>query len=87
MGVDISGIQNRNEVRVQHLLAEVLAQHQDYQPESLDIQDIYALALNLLPARYVQPCSIVLREPVAEDDVRVAICSAIERVRSHPNHG
>ena len=67
-------------------LDDVLREFPDFQPNNIDIQDIYALALNKLPPRYKQEVSIVLREPVDQDMVQQAIREAVERVRENPNY-
>lgn len=84
--VDLFGIRNRNEIRVIKIMAEILADYPDYDPQTLDVEDIYALALNNLPARYVQKGSIVLKEPVTEQDLEEAVRNAVETVRERPNH-
>jgi hypothetical protein len=78
--ISFDGVFNRNEKRVQELLPALLAQYPQFNLEDIDIQDIYALALNKLPARYVQRMSIVLRDPITDEQVRAAICEAIDRV-------
>lgn len=82
--VDVSGIRNRNEKRVISCLPEVLAEYPDFHPDRIGIQDIYALSLNKLPPRYTQAFSIVLHDPVSDDEVRNAVRSAVEHVRSNP---
>ena len=78
-------IRNRNEERVFQFMPSVI-EGLDYEPESLDIQDIYALALNKLPPHYVQETAIVLREQVDEDTIRVAIREVVEQVKASPNY-
>lgn len=87
-GVPLDRIRNRNEARVAALLGEVLAEDPDWSPDFIDIQDIYALTLNKLPAHYVQPETIIIRKqhPVSDDDIRAAIRDARDRVRTNPNH-
>lgn len=82
--VNLEGIANRNEQRVAACLPEVLQEFSDYEPDRVSVQDIYALALNLLPPRYRQAFSIVLREPVSEEEVREAVRQAIHRVKKNP---
>ena len=84
--VNVENIRNKNELRVIDRIAAILTEYPDYTPESLDIQDIYALALNTLPPRYVQQGSIVLGEPVRHDMVDDALRDAIETVRARPKH-
>jgi len=79
-------IRNRNELRVIRHLQDVLDEFPDYTPETLDIQDIYALTLNKLPAHYVQEGSIVLYEPVDDTTIRDRIREAVQAVRKRPNY-
>lgn len=82
----LSKIRNRNELRVIKLLGEVLQETPDYVPETLDIEDIYALTLNKLPAHYVQEGSIVLHNPVDDTTIRDCLREAIRAVRQRPNY-
>lgn len=83
-GANLEGIRNRNEARVAALLPGLLDAIPGYAPGPLEIQDIFALTLNLLPARYAQRFSFVLREPLTDQDIVEQIREAVERVRSHP---
>lgn len=83
-GVPLDQIRNRNELRVIKLLPQVLAEHLDYHPDYLDIQDIYALTLNNLPPRYVQQGSIVMREPVKDEEIIRELRDAIRKVELCP---
>ncbi|EPR37557.1 Late competence development protein ComFB [Desulfovibrio sp. X2] len=83
-GALLEGIRNRNEPRVAALLPVVLDEFPGYEPSPLEVQDIYALALNLLPPRYAQSFSFVIREEVSDDDIREQLRAAAERVRTHP---
>ena len=84
-GVDLTKIRNKNEVRVAKLLEQTLVEDQEFTPDSLDIEDIYALTLNLLPSRYRQLGSIVLSEPVKDAHIVSAIRRAMRTVRERPN--
>ena len=84
--VNLENIRNRNELRIIERMPLILTEYPDYMPESLDIQDIYALALNTLPPRYIQQGSIVLGEPVRLDMVDDALRDAIETVRARPKY-
>ena len=86
-GVPLENIRNRNELRVIKLLPKVLAEHLDYTPSYLDIQDIYALALNNLPPRYKQSGSIVIRYPVTDAEIIRELREAISRVELAPTVG
>jgi len=83
-GVKLFNIRNRNERRIIRMLSTILDEYPGYNPNSIDIRDIYALALNSLPARYVQVATIVLREPVSDEQVAEAVRGAVERVMSNP---
>ena len=79
-------IRNRNELRVIDMLPEVLGKIEGLGDDSIDVQDIYALALNNLPAHYVQETAIVLQEAVDDEVVRQAIAKAVQLVQQQPNH-
>lgn len=79
-------IRNRNELRVIKNLPKILKEHPDTKLDTLDIQDIYALALNKLPAHYVQEGSVVLYEPVDDTMIRDAIREAFHTVMQYPNY-
>ncbi|MCF8105002.1 MAG: late competence development ComFB family protein [Desulfohalobiaceae bacterium] len=83
-GIDLNRIRNRNEVRVINQLPDILKEYPDFEPHIINIQDVYALTLNLLPPRYIQQLSIVLQEPVSDEQIREALRKAIEKVRVHP---
>ena len=84
-GVDLSKISNRNEKRVAGLVSEILDEYyENYIFDHLDIQDIYALTLNLLPARYVQRGSIILSDRLSDYEIKSKIRIATERVLDNP---
>ena len=79
-------IGNRNEESIFQRMPGVL-QALEYGPQSLDIQDIYTLALNELPPNYVQETAIVLKELVDEQTIQLTIREAAEQVCSNLNYG
>ncbi len=84
-GTDVNKIQNRNEKRVAQLMPEIIDEYYaDYTFDPLDIEDIYALTLNLLPARYIQHGSIIISDRLSNYEITIKIRSAIERVLDHP---
>jgi len=83
-GVPLGNIRNRNEERVVKLMPAVLAEHLDYKPSYLDLQDIYALTLNNLPPRYRQNGSIIIHEPVSDAEIMRELREAIRRVELSP---
>lgn len=84
-GVDVSQITNRNEKRVAQFIPEILDDYYaGYTFEPLDIQDIYALTLNLLPGGYAQKGSIVLSDRLSSYEIKSRIRQAVERVLENP---
>ena len=84
-GVDISTIKNRNEKRVAGLVPEILDEYyENYIFDHLDIQDIFALTLNLLPAHYVQTGTIILSDRLSDYEIKNQIRIATERVLDNP---
>lgn len=82
--VKLDNIKNKNEERVKNKIQVVLSQYSNFKPDALDIQDIYALSLNSLPPRYRQKYSIVLQEPVKDEEIINAIKQAIQTVFVNP---
>lgn len=82
--MDFSAVHNRNESRVLKELKKMYPELPQAARESKAIQDIYALALNSLPARYTQPGSIVLREPVRIEHIQAALREAVDMVIGRP---
>ncbi len=78
-------IRNRNEARVAQIMPSLFAES-NLELDAIDIQDVFALALNKLPPHYVQEMAIVLVELVNEDTIRVALREAIAQVQASPNH-
>ncbi|MCK5520939.1 late competence development ComFB family protein [bacterium] len=85
-GVSLQKIRNKNEIRVIDCMADIIEEYYDDTPDPIDIQDIFALALNKLPARYIQQGGFVLREPVSDDTIRDTVREAVDIVFSKPNY-
>lgn len=83
--IDLHRIRNHNETRVVALLEEVLDKHPDLERTRFNVEDVYALALNLLPARYRQNGSRVWKETVSDPMIRDAIKRAIILVKGQPH--
>ena len=84
--VDLSGVKNRNEKRVINAMEKILVQIDDWEPDALDIQDIYALSLNKLSPRYIQEGTIVFNEPIRNAEVERIVREAVRTVRESPNY-
>ena len=78
-------VRNHNELRVIELLPDVLKYYLDYEPDSIGVQDIYALVLNKLQPHYVQASSIDLEDPISDSMIRIAVREAVETVKNRPN--
>lgn len=85
LGLDFHSIRNKNEDRVINLIPEVLTEFPDFRFTRTDIEDIYALTLNMLPARYVQAVTLVIDEPITDETVRLMLREAVRTVRARPN--
>lgn len=83
---DFTEIRNRNESRVLRMMHKVMSEPPGYQPDELSLQDIYALALNSLPPRYSQTGTIVLRDPVKDEEVLAAVRNAFAKVVQNPKY-
>ncbi len=86
--LDFSNVNNRNRKRVLKVMQEYFEELAGYRdlPElkEKDVQDILALSLNLLPARYMINGTIVLGDPVKDDDLRSVVEEAYQTVRARP---
>lgn len=83
----LESIRNRQEARVIDAMRDILPGAKDFCGCRLCVEDVYAIALNQLPAHYVQHGSLVLRkQPPVEADIRRAVGDALDKVRVRPNH-
>ena len=83
-GIDVSDIRNRNEARVAEKMQEALERMGNPEMTPQAVRDAFALALNLLPARYKQSGTIILREPIRESHLQDAVSRALKQVSSNP---
>ena len=80
-----SAVQNRNEKRVLAEMRRLFSKGDDDGALTEEnILQIYALALNLLPARYGLKGTLILRDPVQDEDITKAVQRAFVRVTMHP---
>ena len=84
--IDFFNIRNRNEGRLIKVLEEYLQTKGSQLLSTKDIQDIYALALNVLPPRYAQRGTIILRDPVKKIEIYNAVADAYEHVMDRPKN-
>ena len=86
LGLDFHAIRNSNEERVINLIPMVLEEFASFTASRTDIEDIYALTLNKLPARYRQAVSLVINEPVSDALIRDRMREAVRTVMTRPNY-
>lgn len=84
LGVDVSDVRNRNEARIVEKMQFALEKLGNPEMSPQAVRDAYALALNLLPARYKQSGTIVLREPIRESHLEEATARALKQVLNYP---
>ncbi|MDR2075712.1 MAG: late competence development ComFB family protein [Desulfovibrio sp.] len=82
--VDLFSLRNRNETRVAECMREILDGMKDEFFSDKALQDIYAYALNQLPARYAQTGTIVLNDPVRASAIRKVVRAAFDLVLKNP---
>lgn len=83
-GVDVADVRNRNEIRIVEKMQYALEKLGNPEMTPQALRDAYALALNLLPARYKQSGTIVLREPIRESHLEEATVRALKQVLNSP---
>ncbi len=86
--IDFSNVRNRNEKKVIRAMERFYNKYKSTKRieglSSKDYQDVFALALNTLPARYAQSSTIVLGDPVRDEDITEAVFDAFDIVLNHP---
>ena len=83
----LASVRNRQESRVVRAMREIVPKDPEFCGCRICVEDVYAMALNLLPAHYVQSGAMVLGEPPPnDDDIRRAVTDALDTVRVRPNH-
>lgn len=83
--IDFKVIRNQNEARIRSMLLDVLDEFSDYTPNAIDIEDIYALTLNKLPARYTQNDSFPFEEMVTDNLIKESLRKSIKIVSKAPS--
>jgi len=85
-GVDVTDVRNRNEARIVEKMRKALERKDAPVLSTQGVRDAYALALNLLPSRYKQSGTIVLREPIRESHLDDAVSRALKQVMQKPKN-
>jgi hypothetical protein len=85
-GVSLLDVRNSYEVRVIKILKKLLPDYEKCDGCPICIQDIYALSLNMIKAKYVQVGTIILRKNDNQSIIEKAVRHAIEKVIENPNH-
>ena len=85
--ISLENVRNRHETIVLEIMRNNLPRETDFCGYKLCIEDVYAVAMNTLPAHYVQSSSIILKkEPPSDADIARTVEDAIDRVKVRPNH-
>ena len=80
-------VRNRHEAIVLNFMREKLPGETDFCGCNLCLEDVYAVAMNTLPAHYVQRSSIILKkEPPSDADIARTVEDAFDKVKVRPNH-
>ena len=82
-GIGLERIQNRNERKVREAMVRLFSTVSAELLTDQDRCDIYALALNILPAAYAQPGTIVLGS-ITDELADQAVLSAYDSVVTNP---
>ena len=84
---NLEHVRNRHETRVIDTMRDLVSDTEDFCGCRICLEDVFAVAMNGLPAHYVQSASIVLKKmPPSEQDISRAVADAIGVVRVRPNH-
>ncbi len=87
---DLTYIFNYNERAILEILREIYASGKTMCRCALCVEDTYALALNTLPARYVQETRVGTYERsttcIPESEIRAKVEEAVAKVTDNPNH-
>jgi competence protein ComFB len=90
-GHPLRDIGNYNEYLVLEIMREVYSKEHLVCRCPVCVEDIFALSLNALPARYIQTTSLETykgsRYFIDKDRVRAAVLNAFRTVMDNPNHG
>ena len=81
-------ITNRNEKKVLTALENFFEESEHielyHQLTRKDLQDIYALTLNQLPARYAHSSTIIVNDPVNSAKISDTIASVVQTIINNP---
>ena len=86
-GHSLYEIRNYNEVEVVKILKKMLPEVPEFCGCSLCIEDVYALSLNMLPAKYIQASSILFpKDKLSVNEIEAVVKKAFDRVKENPSH-
>jgi len=89
-GHSLSEIINFNEDAVLRAMRGLYARDKDLCRCSICVEDLFALALNTLPPRYIQATSLHTyegsRHYLPEEQITAAVADAAGKVKARPNH-
>jgi competence protein ComFB len=89
-GNDLFDIVNYNEPMVLEVMRELYGEDDEACRCNLCVEDVFALALNALPARYIQPTSLraysVSEHFIDRKEILAAVRHAMQTVGESPKH-
>lgn len=89
-GNSLAEIVNINERTVLKIMREIYAADPALCRCSMCVEDVYALALNALPPRYIQSTSLEVYEAsrrfIPREQVRAKVLAAVTKVQAAPKH-
>lgn len=89
-GFDLSDITNYNEIMVLEYLRECYENDLSLCNCTMCTEDVYALAMNMLPVRYIQISSIEKYKKSADyvdtNRIKAIVHDAIKKIKNNPNH-
>jgi len=85
-GHDLSNVINEMELQVIAAMKELLPKNDKFDGCQICLEDIYALSLNRLDARYVQVGTIVLHKDTSPEEIHDIVAMTISQIVNRPNH-
>ncbi|MFC1554764.1 late competence development ComFB family protein [candidate division KSB1 bacterium] len=86
-GYSFEHIRNANENEVLKILADVRHEFDDFCGCNICLEDVFAFALNSLPAKYKQTNTYVFpHHKIPQVDIEVVVIRAIKQIMENPTH-
>ncbi len=85
-GYSMGHMRNRNEFLVAKAMEEVIPEYSPICECAMCVEDIFALSLNSLPAKYQHSMSIDIHKKATYEEVCKKVKESVELVRKKPKH-